>query len=122
MGLTLYNTLSKKEEEFIPLDHQQVKMYCCGITVYDYCHLGHARTCIIWDVVRRYLTWRGYQVKYIQNFTDIDDKILNRAKAENSTMEAVAEKYIEAYFEDMKQLNVQPADAYPHPKKKYLNI
>lgn len=113
MGLTVYNTLTKQEEEFIPLNDKQVNMYCCGITVYDYCHLGHARTCIVWDVVRRYLTWRGYQVKYIQNFTDIDDKILNRAKAENSNMEAVAEKFIQAYFEDMERLSVQPADAYP---------
>lgn len=88
-------------------------MYCCGITVYDYCHLGHARTCITWDVVRRYLEWLGYDVQYIQNFTDIDDKILNRAKQENSTMEAVSERFIAAYFEDMEQLQVKPANAYP---------
>lgn len=113
MSLTLYNTLTKQEEQFIPLNDNQVNMYCCGITVYDYCHLGHARTCIIWDVVRRYLTWRGYKVKYIQNFTDIDDKILNRAKADKTTMEAVAERFIQAYFEDMEQLHVKPADAYP---------
>ena len=88
-------------------------MYCCGITVYDYCHLGHARTCIIWDVVRRYLQWRGYQVQYIQNFTDIDDKILNRARQEGTSMETVSERFIEAYFEDMEQLKVRKADAYP---------
>ena len=113
MALTLYNTLTKKEEEFQSLQPNQISMYCCGITAYDYCHLGHARTCIIWDVVRRYLTWRGYKVRYIQNFTDIDDKILNRARNENSTMEAVAERFIEAYFEDMDNLNVQKADSYP---------
>lgn len=113
MNLTLYNTLTKKEEEFKPLNPPYVNMYCCGITAYDYCHLGHARTCIIWDVVRRYLIWRGYKVKYIQNFTDIDDKILNRAKAENTTMEAVAERFIQAYFEDMEALNVEKADSYP---------
>ena len=113
MALTLYNTLTKKEEEFKPLKPNQISMYCCGITAYDYCHLGHARTCIIWDVVRRYLTWRGYEVRYIQNFTDIDDKILNRAKNEHSTMKAVAERFIKAYFEDMEQLNVQKADSYP---------
>lgn len=111
--ITLYNTLTRQLEEFITITPQQVKMYCCGITVYDYCHLGHARTCIIWDVVRRYLQWRGYDVTYIQNFTDIDDKILKRATRENSTMEAVSERFIQAYFEDMQQLNVQPADAYP---------
>ena len=113
MSLTLYDTLTKQEQEFVPLNDDKVNMYCCGITVYDYCHLGHARTCIIWDVVRRYLTWRGYQVRYIQNFTDIDDKILNRAKQEQSTMEEVANRFIQAYFEDMERLNVQPADAYP---------
>ena len=113
MALTLYNTLTNQEEELKSLQPQQIKMYCCGITAYDYCHLGHARTCITWDVVRRYLTWRGYQVTYIQNFTDIDDKILNRAKRENSTMEAIADRFIEAYFEDMENLNVQKADSYP---------
>ena len=88
-------------------------MYCCGITVYDYCHLGHARTCLVWDVVRRYLQWSGYEVNYIQNFTDIDDKILKRASQEGTSMEAVAEKYIAAYFEDMARLGVGEADAYP---------
>lgn len=113
MTLSLYNTLNRRSEPFEPLEAGKVRMYCCGITVYDYCHLGHARTCLSWDVVRRYLQWSGYAVRYIQNFTDIDDKILNRAKAENSSMEAVAEKYIEAYFEDMKALYIQPADEYP---------
>jgi cysteinyl-tRNA synthetase len=90
-----------------------VRMYCCGITVYDYCHLGHARTCLVWDVVRRYLQWSGYEVNYIQNFTDIDDKILKRASQEGTSMEAVSEKYIAAYFEDMERLGVGQADAYP---------
>jgi cysteinyl-tRNA synthetase len=88
-------------------------MYCCGITVYDYCHLGHARACVIWDLVRRYLEWRGYQVKYVQNFTDIDDKILNRANKEHTSMEDVSERFIAAYFEDMKRLGVRKADLYP---------
>ncbi|MFM7580588.1 MAG: class I tRNA ligase family protein, partial [Microcystaceae cyanobacterium] len=92
MTLNLYNTLTRRQEPFQPLEAGKVKMYCCGITVYDYCHLGHARTCIIWDVVRRYLEWLGYDVQYIQNFTDIDDKILNRAKQEGSTMAAVSER------------------------------
>ncbi|MBV5260355.1 cysteine--tRNA ligase [Synechococcus moorigangaii CMS01] len=113
MSLSLYNTLHRRSEPFEPLEANQVRMYCCGITVYDYCHLGHARTCLIWDVVRRYLQWSGYTVRYIQNFTDIDDKILNRARQENSSMEAIAEKYIEAYFEDMEALHIQPADEYP---------
>jgi cysteinyl-tRNA synthetase len=113
MTITLYNTLTRQKEAFEPLELGKVKMYCCGITVYDYCHLGHARTCIIWDTVRRYLRWRGYNVKYVQNFTDIDDKILNRAKAEGTTMEDVSERFIAAYFEDMERLNVAEADVYP---------
>ena len=113
MTLTLYNTLTRRKESFESLEPGLVKMYYCGVTVYDYCHLGHARACIIWDVTRRYLQWRGYQVRYVQNFTDIDDKILNRARQEGSSMEAVAEKYIQAYFEDMGRLNIQEADEYP---------
>ncbi|MFM7381699.1 MAG: cysteine--tRNA ligase [Microcystaceae cyanobacterium] len=113
MTLNLYNTLTRRQEPFQPLEAGKVKMYCCGITVYDYCHLGHARTCIIWDVVRRYLEWLGYDVQYIQNFTDIDDKILNRAKQEGSTMAAVSERFIAAYFEDMEALSVKPATFYP---------
>jgi cysteinyl-tRNA synthetase len=113
MSLTLYNTLSRKKESFDPIEAGKVRMYCCGVTVYDYCHLGHARSYIVWDVVRRYLAWRGYDVRYIQNFTDIDDKILNRARADGSTMEKVSEQFIAAYFEDMARLNILEADEYP---------
>ncbi len=113
MTLTLYNTLTRREEPFQPLREGHVSMYCCGITVYDYCHLGHARTCVIWDVVRRYLEFSGYQVRYIQNFTDIDDKILNRARSEGVTMSEIADRFIAAYFEDMDKLGVKRADAYP---------
>ncbi len=113
MTLIVYNTLTRSKSAFRTIEENQVRMYCCGMTVYDYCHLGHARTCLVWDVVRRYLEWCGYEVNYIQNFTDIDDKILNRAREEGTTMEAVAEKYIAAYFEDMERLGVGKADAYP---------
>ncbi|BAZ89246.1 cysteinyl-tRNA synthetase [Raphidiopsis curvata NIES-932] len=113
MTLSIYNTLTRRQEEFKPVEPGQVRMYYCGVTVYDYCHLGHARACIVWDVVRRYLEFIGYRVRYIQNFTDIDDKILNRARKENSTMETVAERYIQAYFEDMGRLGVREADEYP---------
>ena len=113
MTLTVYNTLTRRKEAFKTIEENKVRMYCCGITVYDYCHLGHARTCLVWDVVRRYLQWCGYEVNYIQNFTDIDDKILNRARQEGTSMEAVSEKYIAAYFEDMERLGVGKADAYP---------
>lgn len=113
MSLKLYNTQTRGKEPFVPLEPGKVAMYCCGVTVYDNCHLGHARSYIGWDIVRRYLQWRGYQVRYVQNFTDIDDKILNRAKAEGSSMEAIAERYIAAYFEDIRRLNVLDADEYP---------
>jgi cysteinyl-tRNA synthetase len=113
MSLTLYNTLTRKKESFEPIEAGKVRMYCCGVTVYDYCHLGHARSYIVWDVVRRYLAWRGYEVRYVQNFTDIDDKILNRARTDGSTMEAVSERFIAAYFEDMARLNILEADEYP---------
>jgi cysteinyl-tRNA synthetase len=113
MTLTLYDTLTRRKEPFEPVETGKVRMYCCGITVYDYCHLGHARTCIVWDTARRYLQWRGYDVQYVQNFTDIDDKILNRARQEGTSMEDVSERFIKAYFEDMARLNVKEADAYP---------
>ncbi len=113
MTLTLYNTLTRRKEPFEPLEAGKVRMYCCGMTVYNYCHVGHARTCLVWDTARRYLQWRGYDVRYVQNFTDIDDKILNRAREEGTSMEAVSERFIQAYFEDMARLNVKEADAYP---------
>ncbi|MBF2067955.1 MAG: cysteine--tRNA ligase [Calothrix sp. C42_A2020_038] len=113
MTLTVYNTLTRRQEPFETVEPGKVKMYCCGVTVYDHCHLGHARSYIVWDVVRRYLQWRGYQVRYIQNFTDIDDKILNRAREQGSTMEAVSNRFIDAYFEDIRRLNVMDADYYP---------
>ncbi|MEA5570459.1 cysteine--tRNA ligase [Calothrix sp. UHCC 0171] len=113
MTLTVYNTLTRSQEIFKTIESGKVKMYCCGVTVYDYCHVGHARSYIVWDTVRRYLLWRGYQVRYIQNFTDIDDKILNRAKEQGSTMEEVSNRFIDAYFEDIRCLNVMDADDYP---------
>ncbi|MEG4862815.1 MULTISPECIES: cysteine--tRNA ligase [unclassified Microcoleus] len=113
MPLTLYNSLTRRESPFDPLEPSKVRMYCCGVTVYDYCHVGHARAYIVWDMVRRYLMWRGYDVRYVQNFTDIDDKILNRARETNSTMEAVAERFIDEYFADMDKLNILRADEYP---------
>ncbi len=113
MSLNLYNTLTKRQQPFLPIIPNQVTMYCCGVTVYDDCHLGHARSYVGWDVLRRYLRWLGYSVHYVQNFTDIDDKILNRAKSEGTTMAAVSERYIQRYFEDMRRLNVLDAEEYP---------
>jgi cysteinyl-tRNA synthetase len=113
MTLTVYNTLTRRQEPFKTIEPGKVKMYYCGVTVYDYCHVGHARACIVWDVVRRYLQFLGYEVRFVQNFTDIDDKILNRARQEHSSMEAVAERFIKAYFEDMARLSIKEADEYP---------
>jgi cysteinyl-tRNA synthetase len=114
MTVVLYNTLTRRKEPLETLEPGKVTIYCCGVTVYDYCHLGHARCYVIWDTVRRYLGWRGYDVYYVQNFTDIDDKILNRAKTENIAMATVAERYTAAYFEDMARLNILEADAYTY--------
>ncbi len=113
MPLTLYNSLTRRESPFDPIAPGKVRMYCCGVTVYDYCHVGHARAYIVWDMVRRYLMWRGYDVRYVQNFTDIDDKILDRARETNSTMEAVAQRFIDEYLTDMDKLNILRADEYP---------
>ncbi|HZI71321.1 MAG TPA: class I tRNA ligase family protein, partial [Nitrososphaeraceae archaeon] len=91
-----------------------VRIYLCGITVYDSSHIGHARTIILFDVLRRFLISKGYKVTFIQNFTDVDDKIINRAKKEGITAQEVAAKYIDSYFNDFDCLNVLRADQYPH--------
>ncbi|MGF1601301.1 MAG: cysteine--tRNA ligase [Thermosynechococcaceae cyanobacterium] len=113
MPLKLYNTLTRQKAPFEPIEPGNVRFYCCGVTVYDYCHLGHARSYIVWDVVRRYLQWRGYDVHYVQNYTDIDDKILQRAKEQNEDWQVITQRYIDAYQEDMSRLNILPADVYP---------
>ena len=113
MALQLTNTLTRRTEPFEPLEPGKVSIYCCGVTVYDLCHLGHARSYIAWDVLRRHLIWSGYQVTFVQNYTDIDDKILNRAAAEGSSMEEVSERNIEAFVADMASLNILPADRMP---------
>ena len=113
MTLRLTNTLSRRVESFEPLEPGQVSIYCCGVTVYDLCHLGHARSYIAWDVLRRYLLWSGYRVTFVQNYTDIDDKILGRAAEEGSSMQAVSERNIEAFVTDMARLNILPPDRMP---------
>ena len=111
--LRLTNTLTRRTEVFEPLEPGRVSIYCCGVTVYDLCHLGHARSYIVWDVLRRHLLWSGYKVKFVQNYTDIDDKILARAGQEGSTMEVVSERNIEAFVADMARLNILPPDRMP---------
>ncbi|MFN3967144.1 MAG: class I tRNA ligase family protein, partial [Endomicrobiia bacterium] len=98
-NLFIYNTLSGKKEEFVPQNPKEVKMYVCGITPYDTMHLGHARCYVIFDVIRRYLEYKGYKVHYIQNFTDIDDKIIKRSQELKVNPKEIAEKYISEYFE-----------------------
>ncbi len=111
--IKLYNTLTGKKEEFVPVTPGTVNMYACGVTVYDFSHLGHARGAVAFDVIQRYFRRRGYQVKYVRNFTDVDDKIINRAREEGISAAEVARKYIDAYQEDMKRLGVGRPDEEP---------
>jgi len=113
MSLLVYNTLTQKKEEFKPMSPGKAKMYVCGTTPYDHCHLGHARCYVVFDVIRKYLEYKGYDVTYVQNFTDIDDKIIKRAHELDSKPEEIAEKYIAEYFEVMKRLNIRDANFYP---------
>jgi cysteinyl-tRNA synthetase len=107
MSLRLYNTLSGKKEEFQPLEPGKVRMYVCGVTVYDYCHIGHARANIVFDVIFRYLKYAGYQVNYVRNYTDVDDKIINRANERGITSRELSEEFIRAFDEDMAALNLE---------------
>ena len=111
--MRIHNTMTGRKEDFIPVTPGQVQMYVCGITVYDHCHIGHARSAIVFDVMRRYLKYKGFNVTYIKNFTDIDDKIINRAKQEGISWDSVAQKYIEEYYSDMDSLGVARADVEP---------
>ncbi|MCL1817249.1 MAG: cysteine--tRNA ligase [Clostridiales bacterium] len=111
--MKLYNTKTRRKEDFTPLSEGKVGMYCCGPTVYNYIHLGNTRPLVVFDTIRRYLIWRGFEVTFVQNFTDVDDKIIRRATEENISIKALTEKYITAFFEDTKTLNVLPADVHP---------
>ncbi len=111
--MRIYNTLTGKKEEFFPVAEGKVGMYACGVTVYDHCHIGHARSAVVFDVMRRYMIYKGYQFKYIRNFTDIDDKIINRAKQEGISWNAIAKKYTDEYYRDMDRLGVGKADVEP---------
>ena len=111
--MKIYNTLTRKKEELVPQDPNELKMYVCGPTVYNFIHIGNARPFVVFDTMRKYLEYRGQKVKFVQNFTDVDDKIIKRAKEEGITAFEVGDKYIEAYFEDVKQLNIKPADVHP---------
>ena len=111
--LKVYNTMTRRKEEFKPLKKGEVSIYCCGVTPYNHPHIGNARPFVTWDVIRRYFAKKGYKVHYIQNFTDVDDKIINAANKEGVTWKDISDRYIKAYFEAMDALNVRHADVYP---------
>ncbi len=111
--LKIFNTLSSRKEEFVPQTDKEVRMYACGVTVYDHSHLGHARGAVVFDVVRKHLQRKGYRVKYARNFTDVDDKIIKRAEENNTTWKEIAEKYTDEYIKDMDRLGVDRPDIEP---------
>ena len=111
--LKIYNTLTGKKENFVPIEAGKVRIYVCGMTVYDYCHLGHARMFVIFDMVTRYLRTLGYQVTYVRNITDIDDKIINRARDNNESIQSLTKRIIAANRADEAALNILPPDREP---------
>lgn len=113
MGIQLYNTLNRKLEPFQPMEEGKVKMYVCGPTVYNYIHIGNARPAVVFDMVRRYLQYRGYEVTYVSNFTDVDDKIIKSAEEMGEDVLTLAERFIQAYHEDTEALGVKRADVHP---------
>ena len=121
--MKVYNSMTRTKEELVPLKPGKIGIYACGPTVYDYFHIGNARMFITFDLLRRYLEHRGYEVTYVQNFTDVDDKMIARAQAEGITVAELAEQYIAAYFEDVQALGIRPATvtAPPSTLKKSLS-
>lgn len=111
--MKIYNTMTMKKEELNPINPGEVNIYACGPTVYNYFHIGNARMFVVFDTLRRYLEYIGYKVNFVQNFTDIDDKMIKRAAEENTTVKAIAEKYIEEYFTDARGLNIKEATVHP---------
>jgi cysteinyl-tRNA synthetase len=112
-AMRIYNTMSGEKEDFVPLTPGKAGIYACGVTVYDVCHIGHARSAIVFDMIRQYLRHKGLEVRFIKNFTDIDDKIINRARETGTPWDKVARKYTDKYYEDMGRLGVEPADVEP---------
>ncbi|MCT4593932.1 MAG: cysteine--tRNA ligase [Anaeromicrobium sp.] len=111
--MKIYNTLTRQKEEFKPLDEKEIKIYACGPTVYNYFHIGNARPFVVFDTLRRYLQYRGHNVKFVQNFTDVDDKIINKAREEGISPKKLSEKYINEYFQDADAIGVKRADIHP---------
>lgn len=115
--MQIYNTMTRQKEEFVPIEPGKVRLYACGPTVYNYIHIGNARPLCIFDVLRRYLEWRGYAVTFVQNFTDIDDKIIRKANEEGVTYKEIAEKYIAEFWTDARGLGVRPATIHPRRRR-----
>ncbi|MCR4620792.1 MAG: cysteine--tRNA ligase [Clostridiales bacterium] len=115
--MKIYNTMTRKKEEFVPLTPGKVGIYACGPTVYNFFHIGNARPFIVFDVLRRFLRYQGYQVTFVQNFTDIDDKLIRRAAEEGTTVPEIAEKYIKEYYTDAEGLGIEKADVHPRATK-----
>ena len=111
--IRIYNTLSKKKEDFIPLEEGKVRMYVCGPTVYNFIHIGNARPMIVFDTVRRYLEHKGYEVNFVSNFTDVDDKIIKKANEEGVSAEEISRRYIAECKKDMEGMNIMPATTHP---------
>ena len=111
--MKIYNTMTRKKEEFVPIEEGKVRIYVCGPTVYNFFHLGNARPFVVFDTLRKYLEYKGYEVKFVQNFTDVDDKIINKAREEGVTAPEISEKYIREYFKDAEALNVKRATVHP---------
>ena len=111
--MKLYNSMTRQKEEFVPIKPGEVSMYSCGPTVYNFFHIGNARPFVVFDTLRRYLEYRGYNVKFVQNFTDVDDKIINKAREEGITAPEVSEKYIAEYYKDAGALNVKKESVHP---------
>src|ERR1051325_8715703 len=115
--LRLYNSLPPKKEEFQTLEPDVVKLYVCGVTVYNEAHVGHAMSALVFDIIRRYLEYRGYKVRHVMNYTDVDDKIINRAKQLGEDPLKLAKRYIDEYAKDLSDLNVMPATSNPQVSK-----
>ncbi|WP_206459914.1 cysteine--tRNA ligase [Anaerovorax sp. IOR16] len=111
--MKIYNTLTRQKEEFVPIDENEIKIYVCGPTVYNYFHIGNARPFVVFDTLRNYLKYRGKNVKFVQNFTDVDDKIINKAREEGVSAGEISEKYIGEYYKDASALNVKKASVHP---------
>ncbi|MBQ6815920.1 MAG: class I tRNA ligase family protein, partial [Clostridia bacterium] len=111
--MKIFNTLTRKKDEFVPIEEGTAKIYACGPTVYNYIHIGNARPLCVFDVLRRFLEWQGYKVTFVQNFTDIDDKLIKKANEEGITVPEVAERYIKEFKVDSQGLNVKEATVHP---------